>query len=440
VSSFSPSSASGSPAFDYAPGQPNLYRMMRFKQRVVQQLGVHRGFDAYREEFGLSVTARLKRMPLVSQRDFAAAHARFFKETGAAGQPFTHPVPPVYGPGNHKPIEGTTRSQYIAQIDDARLMGRSAGIVVHGRVLLDFQGRERERLDDELEWDAGVFWADGDELWYIERGEQAAPLLIDEAFSLLGAHTDFFGHWMSEYLPAYVAARLAGVPARKILIDSHMPPSHRQALELLFADEVEIVEVPAFRAVHVQRLWVAPSLMYMALHEKRNERFTWEATAASPEQFGHAVAEMRRRTDAALVAAVTTKRVFLARKALRHRKLVNRDEIESMAARVGFTIAYPEDLSFAEQLALVRGADRILAPEGSAIFLAFFAPMAAKLCVLTHPLTDVVAEYNGLLAVHGIEVCGLSGPFVRHNEEVPHDSDYEIPPDTFSRFLLNWLE
>jgi capsular polysaccharide biosynthesis protein len=436
----SPPSASGSPAFDYAPGQPNLFRMMRFKQRLVQEVGVDRGFDAYRKEFGLPASAHLVRMPVASQRDFAAAHAPVFKETAAAGEPFIHPVPPVYGPGNHRPIQGTTRSQYIARIDDARLMGRSAGIVVQGRVLLDFQGLERHRLDDELEWDAGIFRAEGDELWYIEHGRQDAPQVVDEAFSLLGAHTDFFGHWMSEYLPAYVAARLAGMSSRKILIDAHMPPSHRQALELLFADEVEIVEVPAFWPVHVQRLWVAPSLMYMALHEKRNARFTWEATAASPVRFGQAIAEMRRRADAVPVKVVAPKRVFLARTTLRHRKLVNRDAIESMAARVGFTIAYPEDVSFAEQLALVRGADRILAPEGSAIFLAFFAPVAAKLCVLTHPLTDVLAEYNGLLAVHGVEVCGLSGPFVRQNEEVPHDSDYEIATEAFSRFLLNWLE
>ena len=39
--------------------------------------------------------------------------------------------------------------------------------------------------------------------WYLPAPDEDAPLQLPEAFNLLGAHTDFFGHWMCEYLPKY---------------------------------------------------------------------------------------------------------------------------------------------------------------------------------------------------------------------------------------------
>jgi hypothetical protein len=42
-----------------------------------------------------------------------------------------------------------------------------------------------------------------------------------------------------------------------VLIDAHMPNTHRQALQLMLIFGTDITEIPAFKSVEVRRLWSA---------------------------------------------------------------------------------------------------------------------------------------------------------------------------------------
>jgi hypothetical protein len=435
-------SVTGNPDLDYGPGQPNLYKMMCLKQRLLAEHGLNEGYEAFRSAVKCVGNGELRRVPLISERDFVASHGILFSETGQAGEAFVHTPPDIVGEGNHKPINGVTRSQYVACIDNGRVRGRSAVIATDGNLLLDFQGDERTRLDDELEWDSAIYHTEKNHAWFIPPREDRMPLEMEEAFSLLGVHTDFFGHWMYEYLPKYISAVLSGKLASTVpvLIDSHMPASHRQSLELLYRGELTIIEVPAFVEVQVNRLWCANTLMYMPLHEKQNERFRWDTVSASPNRFAPVIQEMARRGDNLLpTPEFPERRIFLARKAFRHRKLLNSEHIEAEARANGFLVVYPEDYSFAEQVSLLGNAQCVIASEGSAIFLSFFSSPGTRLCILSHPLTDPLAIYNGLLGMHGIDIRVLTGPLIRMNNLTPHDSDYEINPKEFWRLINDWL-
>jgi capsular polysaccharide biosynthesis protein len=432
-----PASVTGCPEFDYAYGQPNLHRMMQFKQDLVAGFGLERGFQMFREKFGLPATAHLRDVTIESQHAVAVSAAEFFHETEPAGEPFVHQPPLVIGDGNHRPISGTTRSQYVACFRDARLVGRSELIDIGGRTLLDVQGNEAGLLDDDVDWDPTVFHAQAHRSWRIAQAERRPPLVVDEAFCLVGAHSDFFGHWMCEYLPKLLAARLSNLmPDVPVLIDAHMPASHREALLLLSGRATSVIEVPAFTAVHVRRLWCAPALSYMPLHARVNERFSWDAISASGKRFQPIVREMQRQFDAALPTSFqSTRHVFLARKTFRHRRLVNSDAIEQAARDMQFTVVYPEDLTFAEQAAIVRSARVIVAPEGSAVFLTFFARPGTTVCILSHPLTESLADYQGLLDPHQVATIVISGPFADVNRNAPGDSDYRIDEKTFRHTL-----
>ena len=434
-----PTSVTGCPDFDYAPGQPNLYLMMRLKQELVATHGLDPGFEMFRRKFRLPAATRLHQAVVESERAFAEKSAEFFAETAPAGEPFVHVPPTVIGEGNHETIAGTKRSQYVACLVNARVRGRSALVERKGRLLLDVQDDEAQRLDDELDWNPTIFHSNAMGTWCIEPADAGQSIGVDEAFSLLGAHTDFFGHWMSEYLPKHMAARLSGLmPDVPVLVDSHMPSPHRESLDLLYGTSLSVIEVPAFRSVQVGKLWCAPALSYFPLHEIRNERFSGQAVSASPTRLKPIVQDMQRRfDDAGTVSKAIPSRVYLARRGFRHRRLVNHDAVERMARDLGFEIVYPEDLTFSEQAAKARNADIIIAPEGSAIFLGVFARPGTTLCVLSHPLTDVLADYNGILAVHHIEVLAITGPVAGANRTTPHDSDYRIDEETFRRVVGN---
>jgi capsular polysaccharide biosynthesis protein len=406
---------------------------MRHKQELVAKHGIALGFAEYCATFGLT-NVSLKQVQLESERDYAMKGAAFYRELAPAGEHFFHDPPAVVGIGNHQRVEAVSRAQYVACLADARVHGRSALLRVAGAALLDVQGREWNLLDDELDWDPDIFHVEGRQAWVIARGDRDV-LRVPEAFSLLGAHTDFFGHWMSEYLPRYVAGITSGsMPVAPLLIDAHMPASHRQALEMFCPQGTKIIEVSAFAAVQVDKLWCTPTFMYMPLHEKRNEKFDWSVVAAPAERFEPAVRYMREKASAR-IQGHGPERVFLARKNFRHRRLVNAAEIENIARSRGFDVVYPEDFEFAEQVRLLANSKLVVGLEGSALFLVFFAPTGARLCILSHPFTDVLAEYNGIFSTQGMSTLALTGPVTKAHPQTPHDSDYRIDPADFGRTL-----
>jgi capsular polysaccharide biosynthesis protein len=433
-------SPTGCRYFDYSAGQPNLYLLMKFKQALVAEFGREEGFAIYRQTVTRHAGACLCARLLESQFAFATTRSAAFTELAPAGETFTVGPPRVIGAGNHRPLSGSTRSLYVACLADARICGRSEVIDTSECSLIDFQGLELSRIDDEIEFDSAVFHRTKNTVYHITFASVADSMQVDEAFTLLGAHTDFFGHWMWEYLPRYIAAVLSGaLPPVPILIDAHMPRSHRQALEMMLAGPVRIIEIPPFTTVTVRRLWCAPNLMYMPLHERQNARFKWDYMASSPARFVPVIDEMTRRADLALGTTSGPERVFLARKDFRHRKLVNRAAIEAMAKWRGFAIAYPEDLDFIEQVRLLRTARFVIAPEGSALFLTFFAQAGLRLCILNHPVTEGLAIYNGLLAGREVDITVVTGPEMKKHHELPHYSDYRIDEPGFRRFLDGWL-
>ena len=433
-------SPTGCRYFDYSAGQPNLYLLMRFKQALTAEFGIEAGFQLYRQAVGRHGGAELRRRPLVSQHSFAAAHGAVFRGLIPGGEPFTLYPPKVIGSGNHRPLHGVSRSFYVACIEAARIRGRSEAIEAGGTCLLDFQETELARINDQLEFDSAIFAAVGQDVAVIAERSPADAIEIDEACTLLGAHTDFFGHWMWEYLPRYVAAvQSGGLPPVPVLIDGHMPPSHRQALELMLAEGATIVEIPALATVTVKRLWCVPNLQYMPLHELSDDCFKWDYVAPPPTRFASVTREMTRRATLALSNDDAPQRVFLARRAFRHRKLVNHRAIEAEAKRRGFAIVYPEDLDFIEQARLLHAARFVIAPEGSALFLLYFAQPGCRLCHLTHPSIEDLAMFDGLLAGKEVDIVVLTGPTVRQHEDHPYYLDYQIDEPGFCRFLDAWL-
>jgi hypothetical protein len=434
---FGARSTTGWDYFDYAPEQPNLYMLMRFKQLLVREYGIEAGFEIYRRTISKQRSVALATRRLESHYDYSKACGTFFHEAIAAGEPFCILPPRVIGEGNHRQISNVTRSLYISCIENACVRGRSSIIETADLVLADFQGDELARIDDEVEFDSAIFNRDGNRVHVISVDRAACR--FEAALSLLGCRTDFFGDWLSDSITRYVGATFEGrLPSVPVLIDAGMPKTHRQALELMLLPGTAIVEIPAFQPVHVRHLWWPVGIGYVPFHQKLNERFKWDYVMCSPQRFLPIRKEMVRRADLVLGDARGPSRVFLARRSFRHRKLVNHEEIEAIAEQYGFAICYPEDLDFAEQARLLRGARFVVAPEGSALFLTYFLGGGGKLCILNHAETHALVGYNG--GAEDNQVTIIAGPEAGTRRGRSQDMDYSIDADVFRCFLDGWLE
>jgi capsular polysaccharide biosynthesis protein len=428
-----------------------LFELMRLKQRLAASFGVQEGFNLYQRAMELPecvdvqpkpVTDRdlIRHKPLRSLRS-ASENFDFFLEMDPPGEPFLVPPARVIGKSNSCTLRGLARSSFLTCVKDARVRGRSAFIDLEEVALLEYQGGELARLDDQLDFDPAIFQATNDAVWIITPKDNGGLLELDEAFTLLGPHAHDFGHWIWEYVPKYVAAARSGaLPPVPILIDEVMPTTHRQALELMLPENVDVVTVAPYQSARVRRLWCAAGEFYLPVLEKRNERLKWDYFAAPPARFSALIRDMSRRADRVLAPVTGPERVFLARQSWRRRKLLNHVEIEAAARACGFQVIYPDELNFQEQVRIIRSARFVTGPDGSAFYLAFFARPGTKLCILSNPYTLVTqAEQTGLLSEAGIGVTVITGSSAPRDPEYPDFDDYTIDQVVFKSFLDQWL-
>ena len=430
-------SATGCDAFDDAPGQPNLFMLIKLKQFLVETHGVDLGFDLYRKIASRPGAAAFRCLRLESHHAYCASRAEAFREIFPAGEPIVAPPPRVIGAGNHRTLRNVSRSFYIACIEQACVRGRSSIIEAGGLALVDYQANELERIDDELEFDSAVFHRDGEWLWLIDRGEPA--LRLESAFTLLGCRTDFFGDWLCKSIPKYVAGALRGdLPPAPILVDASMPKTHRQALDLMVAGNVDIIEVPAFSAVCVNSLWSAPGIGYMAFHQRQNERFQWDYFLRSAERSLAVEEEMGRRADLQLGPRRASRACFW-------RARISDIESWSTATKsrpLRSPPALRSSIRKTSPLSIRSGSCETpvsSSPRRIALSLSVFLTRGAKVCIFNHEETEGLVLYNSGCELKDIDLTIITGPQSGSTKGSPQDVDYVIDAATFRRFLAGWL-
>ena len=157
----------------------------------------------------------------------------------------------------------------------------------------------------------------------------------------------------------------------------------------------------------------------------------------SPELIVPVVSELNRRVAPHVVRDTGPENVFLARQPWLWGQLVNASEIEAVADEQGFTVVYPDELTFVEQVNLVANAKRVLAPEGSALFLCYFASPGTRLLILENAVVEDANVWRAFFP--NCEPTAMAGTVVDRDDGFPHRSSYRIDPQRFRDFLREWL-
>lgn len=414
-----------------------LEPMMKAKQSLVAKLGIDAAFTAFSKMMDLSDTVRINRRSLAGQADYARQFGETIVETHPGGTPFRIAPSKIVGQGTCAEFRGISRATHLSCIRDAYLRGGSALIETGRHALLDFYDRELDWFDCEYDIDPSVFSGDRHSVWVISGEGDSDIVKIPEAFSLLGPQLGAFGDFMVQYLPRYIWAEMSGaLPAVPVLVNLPFPPTIERAIRLMLPPGVEMVKVRPFQPVHVGKLWCASSVAYSPSREIMDERYSSDHQFPAPHVMMPVVREIRRRAAVQMQGQGKGERIYLARHPSLWRKLVNAPDIEAIARCNGFSIVYPETLSFDEQVAMVANARHVILPEGSAVFLCYFAKPGTRICILQHPIAEGTNIYGACF--DGCDVTILTGPFQRRDPVFPHRSDYSIELQIFDDFVARW--
>lgn len=419
------------------PEWGHLPAAMRLKRSAVEQLGMDAAFDICRQALALPHSDRLQRRRLRSLAEVACNDAAQCTLLWPPREAFDRPGLRVIGPGNHTAMPGIGRSAFLCRLQDVTVRSRSALLLQGDEAIMDYEGSEYAGVSDLPGFDPAVLHGDADALWTFEAAGEVPG--IEEGFHLLARNAVDFGHWLTEYLPRYVLARMAGLPASvPVLVDPVLPRNMRQALQDLLPEQTRIVALPGFEQARVKRLWVAANPNFSAFYPADWGPEVWSQVGNEPQAMARVLHAWLELLGPALGNTTANRRLYLARKPDNPKKrLLNHPDVEALVRSLGFDIVYPEDHPLMEQIRMVQSAGFIIAPEGSNALLSWFARAGTRVCLLSPPYTLPLVEFNAILAERGIDLTVLTGPdeLAATDEFCGFWNDYRIDPSVLRGFL-----
>jgi capsular polysaccharide biosynthesis protein len=128
-------------------------------------------------------------------------------------------------------------------------------------------------------------------------------------------------------------------------------------------------------------------------------------------------------------------RLYLARKPTQVRRLANAEATEARLVAAGFETRDFAELPFAEQLRLVRGAEWIVGPAGSAMENIVFGRPGLRVGVLVPRGPEDLSWLTQRCRPLGIELTAIVGEIVEEHARYRWMSDYRIDATVLETYL-----
>jgi len=206
------------------------------------------------------------------------------------------------------------------------------------------------------------------------RGTAGRRKLARQYVVLLGPGHRVYGHWLIDFLPRLNLLRLAGYSVRDVrfLIPNDVPKWGLEWLALLGISPSHIELYDPYGEVIVADELLLPTILH---NGNRVSPLLAECT-----QFLRTLIEINR---GAVQSAGTPERAFISRRlSSQGRPLVNRERIEEIAVRQGFSVVHPQQLPLLDQVRLFAHAKQLVGEYGSALHGSIFSPPGTVVCAL----------------------------------------------------------
>ena len=368
-------------------------------------------------------------LPLRTVRDWASIVGLPLLEVGEEEKiPFKFPH--VFGsPANSEIIIALSNKPYVAEIPNARVFSHSSIILTSdGTALSDSGAHPRFGRDVSFMYETIVFRREVDTL--LVHFCEFKTREIEEGILLSGLFSNYYGHWLPEFLPKLQFLQqhpdFANLP---LIVDSGMPQSHFDHLRRLCHNPLILLQPN--ESLRCRRLLVAPSPTFFPAELLPNNIPVQEMPGLSPQAMRFLRGEITHHTK------YCKKRLFLARKNMKWRRLLNEDEITVDLNALGFETVFMEEMTINNQIDLFQQAEWIVAPNGSALLNLIFAdPQNVKLLVLTQPNLFNWGTFQGPMDELGYQSMCVTGDYAEAEDQ--KHSDYRVPVKKIREALFSW--
>ena len=373
-------------------------------------------YDAHCHSIGIQVDIILAQISTV--RNWSQKIGLSLLEAGEVEEiPFK--APHVWGnaPATET-VFALSNKPYVAEINDARIFSNSSLILTSdGTALSDTAGDPNFGHIVSFAYESIVLAQQPDKV--LLNLSELNTREIEAGIFLSGLASREFGHWLPDFLPKLQFLQqhpdFADLP---IIVDAGMPHSHFDHLRRLTGNPLILLQ--AKESLLCRRLLVASSPAFFPVETFPNDIPMHKMPGLSPKAM-----RFLRSAESYEIRKSRHRRIFLARKNMKWRRLLNEEEIAADLLTLGFEIIFIEEMSMGEQIDLFQQAQWIVAPNGSALLNLVFAYTGVKLIVLTQPNLFNWGTFQGPMDALGYQSLCVCGDYAL--DEYNKHSDYYIP-------------
>ncbi len=355
--------------------------------------------------------------PISTVHDWAQKKELFLLETGEVEKiPFKHPH--IWGERvASETIFALSNKPYVVDIKDARIFSNSSIILTaEGTALSDMGAHPDFGPYISFAYEKIVLTQEADKV-LLNFGEFQTRE-IEAGILLSGLASSFFGHWFPDFLPKLKFLQqhpdFINLP---IIVDVGMPQSHFEHLRR-FANN-PLILLQANESLLCKRLLVASSPTFFPVEMLPNSIPVQELPGLSPRAMC-----FLRGNEFDNTMNPGNRRIFLARKNMKWRRVLNEEEIAIDLLKIGFETVYIEEMTMREQIKLFQSAQCIVAPNGSALLNLIFAAKETKLVVLLQPNVFNWGTFQGPMDALGYQSICVSGEYAKVENQ--KHSDYYV--------------
>lgn len=309
-----------------------------------------------------------------------------------------------------------TAPSFVAAVDNALLVGRGAVVTEGGEVVSELLGPQKpEKYGARRTGDALEFAKET----YLD-GACQVQVFDTPAFLMTGPADMSFGDWINQYPTRLTLAEAAKVQC-PLVVRKDLPGRYVEMLAALGVDTDRLLFHDVGGVSIFPRLY-APSWPLAGRHKPMKAWFQiYQRAAASPP--------------------AERPRIYLSRRNISSRALVNEDEIISVFVSRGFQVVCPELLSFRETLDLFAGPSIVAGPYGSNLRNLVFCRQKPFGFILMPPYSSKFIEGSALfLAEADVRfgyVKGRSAPEVAGGH--PNLASWTVSPEEVASKLDAFL-
>jgi tetratricopeptide (TPR) repeat protein len=268
--------------------------------------------------------------------------------------------------------------QVLLKINDAKVFGGSDVVLATGNsIITSYASNDRFWKNINPSADPKIFGRINNLEMIFINGDDVAHE-IELAFSLLGQGSNAFGHWFPDFLGRLFMFLKENLdPAVPILVDSNMPKTHIEYINIICGNPV--LQLPFGAPLLVRTLYIAsPPCLLPLFHQNLDILPKQYESPISPWVLNR-FSEIQLQPDHNL-----PKKIYLSRINSRWGGVLNEFEVRDKVSEYGFVPICIEEYSAKEQIQLVQNASHIVVPAGSAILLCSMCKSDAKVLFLAH--------------------------------------------------------